>query len=62
MTEPSRNAAGAGLMLLMTIVLCAMIGLGLGALVGAPAPFAIAGGFFGLGAGFALVYSRFKDI
>jgi hypothetical protein len=42
--------------------LCALAGLGIGALAGAPAPLAIVGGAVGLAAGFWLVYSRFKDI
>lgn len=49
-------------MLLLTIVVCAAVGLGVGTLVGAAAPLAIAGGFVGLVLGFALVYTRFKNI
>ena len=49
-------------MLLVTIVVCAASGLGIGSLIGAAAPLAIAGGFVGLVLGFALVYSRFKNI
>lgn len=49
-------------MLVVTIVLCAAVGLGLGALVGSAASGAIAGGAFGIGLGFWLVYSRFRDI
>lgn len=63
MTDPSpRNAAGAGLTLVATIILCAGVGLAIGALAGAPVPFLLAGLFAGLVAGFALVYSRFKDL
>lgn len=62
MKPPSRNAAAAGFMLLLTIVICAGIGGGVGALVGAPALLALAGGFLGLFAGFALVYTRFRNI
>ena len=63
MTDPSpRDAAGAGLTLVVTIVLCGGIGLGIGALAGVPVPFLIAGLFIGLFAGFALVYTRFKDL
>ena len=43
-------------------MLCALVGLGIGALVGAPAPLAILGGAVGLAAGFWLVYSRFRNI
>lgn len=49
-------------MLLVTIVVCAAVGLGLGALVDLAAPLAVAGGFVGLLLGFTLVYSRFKNI
>jgi hypothetical protein len=63
MTRPSRSdAALAGLMLVVTMVLCAGAGLALGALVGLPVPFVLAGLFVGLAVGFALVYARFKDI
>ena len=37
-------------------------GLGIGVLIGLPALVGIAGLFAGLTAGFALVYSRFRDI
>jgi hypothetical protein len=57
-----RETAAAGTLLVATIVLCALAGLGIGALVGAPAPVAIVGGGVGLAAGFWLVYSRFRDI
>jgi hypothetical protein len=59
---PARGTAGAGALLVATIVACAGIGLGLGALVGAPAPLAIAGGAVGVVGGFRVVYARFKDI
>ena len=57
-----RETAAAATLLVGTIILCALAGLGIGALVGAPAPVAIVGGGVGLAAGFWLVYSRFKDI
>jgi hypothetical protein len=53
---------GAGVTLVAAAVLCGAAGLGIGALVGLPVPFALAGLFGGLAVGFALVYSRFKDI
>lgn len=63
MTDPSpRDAAGAGLTLVVTMVIGGAAGLGLGALAGAPVPFLLVGLFAGLGAGFALVYTRFKDL
>lgn len=49
-------------MLVATILLCTGIGLGVGALVGLPVPLALAGLFLGSVAGFALVYTRFRDI
>ena len=61
-TGPARSTAGAGALLIGTIVLCAGVGLGLGALVGAPALLAIAGGAVGVVGGFRVVYGRFKDI
>jgi hypothetical protein len=61
--SPRSSAAGAGIMLLMTIVICAGVGYAIGALVGESAAlFAIGGGAIGLAAGFALVYTRFKNI
>ena len=63
MTHPSpRDAAGAGLTLAVTIVPCAGTGLGVGALAGVSVPFLVAGHFLGPFAGFALVYTRFKDL
>jgi len=59
---PSRDAAGAGALLIGAILACAAVGLGIGALVGAPAALAIAAGFVGVGVGFGLVYRRFKDL
>jgi hypothetical protein len=59
---PPRAAAGAGALLIGAILACAAIGVGLGALVGAPALLGIAGGFVGVGVGFKLVYGRFKDL
>jgi hypothetical protein len=60
--NPAKDAAGAGALLIATILACAAVGLGVGALVGAPAALAIAGGFVGVGGGFWVVYSRFKDL
>jgi hypothetical protein len=44
------------------MLLCGAAGLGAGALVGWAVPLGLAGLFLGAVAGFALVYSRFKDI
>ncbi len=66
MTEPSRgkrpDPSTAGFFLVAAIVLCGGVGLGLGALLGAPVPFLLAGVFAGLALGLGLVYSRFRDI
>ena len=59
---PQRAAAGAGALLIGTILACAAVGLGIGALVGAPAALAIAGGFVGVAGGFWVVHSRFRDL
>jgi hypothetical protein len=60
--SPARGTAGAGALLIATIVACAGIGLALGALVGAPAAIALAGGGVGVVGGFWVVYRRFKEI
>jgi len=62
MPERSRDAALAGFLLLMTAVLCAGVGLAVGAVLGVPALLGILGLFIGFGIGFALVYSRFRDL
>ena len=56
------NPAGAGALLIGTIVACAAAGLGIGFVVGAPALLAMAGGFIGVGAGMWVVYDRFRDL
>jgi hypothetical protein len=62
MPDRSRDAALAGFLLVVTAVLIGGVGFGLGLAVGAPALLGILGLFIGFGVGFALVYSRFKDI
>jgi hypothetical protein len=59
---PARGAAGAGALLITTILVCAGVGLGIGALIGAPLALALVGGGLGVAGGFWLVYSRFKEI
>lgn len=49
-------------MLLITIVVCAAVGLGIGTLLGLAAPLAVLGGFVGLVLGFGIVYTRFRNI
>jgi hypothetical protein len=56
------NPAGAGGLLIGTVVFCGGMGLGIGALIGAAAPLAVAGAFAGFGLGMWLVYRRFKDL
>lgn len=56
------NPATAGTLLVAAIVGLGLLGLGIGALVGLPVPFTFAGLFAGAAVGFAVVYSRFKDI
>jgi len=58
----TRDAGIAGIMIVSTALLCAGIGLGIGALVDAAMPFAVVGVFIGFGLGFKLVYTRFKDL
>ena len=64
--QPARPArpsgATAGFLLLSTVLLCAGVGAGLGALVGAVTPLVILGTFAGFGAGFAIVYSRYRTL
>jgi hypothetical protein len=60
--RPRASPAGAGALLIGTILTCAAVGLGIGVLVGAPALVALLGGFIGVGVGFRVVYDRFKDL
>jgi hypothetical protein len=62
MQSPAKGTAGAGALLIGAILACAGLGLGLGAIVGAEAPLAIAGGAVGVFVGFWVVYRRFRDI
>ena len=61
MTGPT-DAASAGLMIVVSLVLVAALGYGLGSLFGAQVPLAFIGGFAGLFLGLWLVYSRFKNV
>jgi hypothetical protein len=61
MNGPS-DAASAGLMIVVSLVLVAALGYGLGSLFGAAVPLAFVGGFAGLFLGLWLVYTRFKNI
>lgn len=61
-SKPTMRGAVAGSLLVATIVLCAAVGFGIGALVGAAVPFGLAGLIVGPVAGIALVRSRFRDL
>src|SRR4051794_27722505 len=56
------NPIAAGSLIVATIILCAGIGFGLGALVGLAVPLGILGLFAGVAAGLALVITRFRDL
>jgi hypothetical protein len=62
LTMTGAEAASAGLMIVVSLVLGAAVGYGIGALIGAAVPIAFAGGFIGLFLGFRLVYTRFKNV
>ena len=65
MTRPPRRGpspAGAGILLLTVVLLCAAIAGGVGAAVGAAAPLLIVGVFAGFLAGTWVVYLRFRDL
>jgi hypothetical protein len=57
-----RDVAGAGMLLLSVNLTCAGIGLGLGALIGAPIPLMLVGFFIGFFLGIYVVSNRFRDI
>jgi hypothetical protein len=59
---PASDAAGAGALLIATILACAAVGTAIGALIGAPAALGIGAGFVGVGVGLWVVYRRFKDL
>ena len=59
---PTMRGAVAGSLLVATIVLCAAMGFGLGAIVGAPVPVGLAGLFAGVVLGVVLVIRRFGDL
>jgi hypothetical protein len=60
--RPVNRGAVAGSVLVAAMILCAVIGFGLGALVGAPVPVGLAGLFAGVAVGIVLVIRRFGDI
>ncbi|MEA2324795.1 MAG: hypothetical protein QOD81_4645 [Solirubrobacteraceae bacterium] len=60
--RPTMRGAVAGSLLLAAIVVCAAVGFGLGALVGAPVALGLAGLFVGVPVGIVIVARRFKDL
>jgi hypothetical protein len=60
--RPTMRGAVAGSLLVATILVCAAIGLGLGALVGAPVALGLAGLFAGVPLGIVVVIRRFRDL
>jgi len=60
--QPTMRGAVAGSLLVGAIVLCAAVGFGLGALVGATVPLGLAGLFAGVVAGILVVRDRFSDL
>jgi hypothetical protein len=56
------RGAVAGSVLLGTVILCAAVGFGVGAVLGAPVPLGIAGVFVGAVAGIVVVARRFSDL
>jgi hypothetical protein len=59
---PTMRGAVAGSLLVATIVLCAGIGFGVGALIGATVPLGLVGLFAGVALGIVLVIRRFGDL
>ena len=60
--KPTNRGVVAGGYLLGANLICTVIGVGVGALVGAVLPLAAAGFFIGFFLGIWVVYRRFKDI
>ncbi len=56
------RGAVAGSLVVATIVFCAGVALGVGAVVGAPVPFGVAGVFIGAVIGNVVVARRFGDL
>jgi hypothetical protein len=61
-TKPTARGAVAGSYLLGTLLLCAAVGFGAGALVGAPVLMGLLGLFVGVPAGIVVVRQRFEDL
>lgn len=61
-SKPTMRAANAGIMLLVVICLCALVGYALGSLVGLPIAIGLAGLIIGPIVGIAVIRSRFRDL
>ena len=66
MNSPRRPAGTdpvvAGSLIVASIILCAAIGFGIGALIGLAVPLGIVGLFAGVVVGIVLVITRFRDL
>ena len=60
--SPGAAAATAGFTVIVSLILCAAAGYGIGSLVGLEVPLGLAGLFVGLVVGMALVYARYRRI
>jgi hypothetical protein len=56
------RAANAGIMLLVVVCLCALVGYALGSIVGLPVAIGLAGLIIGPIVGIAFIRSRFRDL
>jgi len=61
-SRPTMRAANAGIMLLVVVCICALVGYVLGSLVGLPIAIGLAGLIIGPIVGIAFVRSRFRDL
>ena len=61
-SKPTLRAANAGIMLLVVVCICALVGYLLGSLVGLPIAIGLAGLIIGPIVGIAFVRSRFRDL
>jgi hypothetical protein len=60
--KPASAPIVAGALIVASMILCAAVGFGLGALVGHAVLVGLAGLFVGLLVGFALVHDRYRDL